>query len=152
MTRNPDPDVLTASRPRCPRAVDADLLDLAVLAATAYLEARAGHRDAAQLADFVDRRTARLLSAMVRRQRRHRPVSGVIRLRRVHLDRRPTRRPNLVVVLAVGDQVVPVCVQLQRVDESWTVITLTTPDDRPERGGEALLRPDWEEPASVEPW
>lgn len=128
-------------------------LALAVLAATAYLEARAGRRGVDQLSAYVDARTARVLAAMVRRHRRRSPVAFSVTLRRVHLDVCRPGLANVVVVLDVGDRVVPVCVELTRYTRVWTVTTLATPEDGPPPNADvAAVRPDWEEPASVEPW
>lgn len=137
------------------RRRDRPPLALAVLAATAYLEARAGRRGVDQLAAYVDARTSRVLAAMVRRHRRRPRAAFSLTLRRVHADVSRPGVANVVVVLDVGDRVVPVCVELSRRASVWTVTTLVTPEEHP-RPDDADVdhpaRPDWEEPASVEPW
>lgn len=154
MTRRPGVPVPTAAPVLRLRTHGRPPLALAVLAATAYLEARAGRRSVDQLTAFVDARTARVLAAMVRRRRRRPPAAFAVTLRRVHLDVSRPGLANVVVVLDVGDRVVPVCVELTRHASVWTVTTLTTPQDHPPPGDGDLtpVRPDWEEPASVEPW
>lgn len=153
MTRRPRPSVVPHGPVLRRRAEERHPLALAVLAATGYLEARAGCRDIAQLTDLVDRRTARLLVAMVRRRRRGPDGPIAITLRRVVMDGTRPHRPSFVVLLDRGDRVVPVCVEVRRVDDDWTVTTLSVPDDhRPTAPDPTEHRPDWEEPASVEPW
>lgn len=142
------PTAAPALRPRDGRP---PALPLAVLAATAYLEVRDGRRDASQLMDWVDARTARLLTATVRRHRRRGPRAGSLTLRRLHVDRSRPQRPSIVVVLDDGTRVVPVCVELRHCRDGWTITALATPDDHVPAPADPD-QPDWEVPTSVEPW
>ncbi len=152
MTRRPPVPLPSTAPVLRRRAGGRDPLALAVVAASAYLEARAGCRDVAQLDDLVDRRTQRLLAAMVRRRRRSRTPPTAVTLRRIVADRSWPGRIDVVVVLDTGDRIVPVSVQVRDRDGTWTITTLATPDDHRPRPPDPGARPAWEEPASVEPW
>lgn len=126
-------------------------LELAVLGATALLEVRDGRRDAGQLDELVDRRVARQLAALVRRVRISEQRTGPPTLRRVVVDATHERRLNAVVVLDCHERVVPVCVEVTAIADDWRITALATPEDH-EPDEVDPDRPDWEDPASIEPW
>lgn len=108
-----------------------DTLARAVMAATRYVEIRAGKRPASHLEDWVSDAVARQLRGLVRRRRGRPSTTPALAVRRVVVDRQE-RVTNVVVVLDDGTRPRPVAVALT-VGPDPQVITIGLPEDQSTR-------------------
>ena len=128
--RPPEP---TSARPIPPGPPDPrgrDLLARAVVAATWYLEVRAGRRPVAHLQDWVTPAVARQLDGLVRRRRRQRGGAAALSLVRVWAQRHD-HVANVVVVLRDGPRARPVAVAIEVDRPDPRIIALGLPEDHP---------------------
>ncbi|HKJ54395.1 MAG TPA: Rv3235 family protein [Nitriliruptoraceae bacterium] len=107
-----------------------DLLSRAVIAATWYLEIRAGRRPVTHLQDWVSPAVARQLDGLVRRRRRQ-PRTGAtsISLLRVWAQRHDGVA-HVVVVLREHQRTRPVALAVQVATADPRIIALGLPEDR----------------------
>lgn len=130
--RGRPPDTTTA-RPIPPGPPDPrgrDLLARAVVAATWYLEVRAGRRPVAHLQDWVTPGVARQLDGLVRRRRRRRGGASSLSLVRVWAQRHG-QVANVVVVLRDGHRARPVALAMEVDRPDPRIIALGLPEDHP---------------------
>ncbi len=102
---------------------------LAVVAATLYLEVRAGRRPWNQLEQVASRRVHRRLRALVARQRRERGPAGVISVRRVVAQAVHDGLVEAAVVVHDTNRVTVVAVRLEVRSGRWMVTDLGSPED-----------------------
>lgn len=132
--RGRPPDT-TNARPIPPGQADPggrDLLARAVMAATWYLEVRAGRRPAAHLRDWVSPAVARQLDGLVRRRRRQPGGAAALSLVRVWAQRQP-HVAHVVVVLRDGHRARPVAMAIEVGRTDPRIVALGLPEDHPAR-------------------
>lgn len=105
------------------------LLQLAVVVATSYVEIRVGRRDATQLHTMVSDRVRRQLDALVRRRRRRTATTGSFSLRRVWVDCTHHTVTSIVVLLSDGRRMHPVAMAIRSTSDGLRVVELALPED-----------------------
>lgn len=119
-----------------------DLLSRAVMAATWYLEIRAGRRPVAHLHDWVSPPVARQLDGLVRRRRRKGPRgASAISLVRVWAQRQ-SGVAHVVVILREHHRTRPVAVAMETGVDHPRIIALGLPEDHVMTPTSSLAIPD----------
>lgn len=105
-----------------------DVVARAILAATHYLEIRAGRRPASHLDDWVDDVVARQVRGLVRRRRHRRGGAMALTVRRLWVSR-TEGMVNVVVVLDDDDRLRPVTLAVTTTGDGPVITAIGLPDD-----------------------